>query len=481
MRFLTRSLTGLALFLATLGFLVAGGLLIRDAVAARIADAGPGRPAEERVVTARVITIEPGRMTPVLTAYGEVRAARSLELRSPAGGTIVWLAKGFEDGGAVAEGQVLLRLDPAEATTARDLAVSDLARVEAEAAEAGRALILARDELAAAEAQAALRAQSLARQRDLSSRGNGSDAAVETAALAASGADQAVLAQRQALSRAETQVALAATAVARQRITLAEAERALGDTELRAEFAGVLSGINLVQGGSLSAGEVLGQLIDPGVLEVSFRIPTAEYGQLVDAGGALRPLPVEAALDVGSGVLTATGHLARVGAAVGEGQTGRLIYAALDGSPAFRPGDFVTLRIEAPAVEGAALLPAAALGPDGSLLALDAEDRLEALPVILLRRQGDEVLIDAGRLAGREVVGERTPLLGAGIRVRAVRGAEDGGALVALSDERRAELTALVEADAGLAAADKARLLDQLAGETIPAAVLRDLEQRAGG
>jgi hypothetical protein len=93
------------------------------------------------------------------------------------------------------------------------------------------------------------------------------------------------------------------------------------------------------------------------------------------------------------------------------------------------------------------------------------------------------VILDAGALAGREVVTARTPLLGAGIRIRPVRGgdAADVPGLVALTPERRAALVADVKADAAMPAEAKARLLDQLAQDQVPAQVIRRLEQPVGG
>jgi multidrug efflux pump subunit AcrA (membrane-fusion protein) len=490
MRFFARGLTGLFLLALTLGILALAALTMADAVRSRMADKGPGMPVRERVFSAAVMQAEPGRITPVMTAFGEIRARRSLELRSPRAGTVIWLAEGFEDGAAVEAGQPLLRLDPADATAARDLAAADLAKARAEAAEAARALGLARDELAAAEAQAALRAQALTRQQDLKARGVGSEAAVETAALAASSADQAVLSRRQALAQAESRVDLAATAEVRVGITLAEAERALAETELRAEFDGRLSEVSVAVGRVVGGNERLADLIDPAALEVAFRLSTAQFLRLADAAGDIAPAPLSISLDVAGAELAATGRIARVGAAVGDGQTGRLVFAALDGAAGFRPGDFVTVRIEEPALDGVALLPAAAVGPDGRVLALGAEDRLEEVAVEVRRRQGDGVIVTAAPLAGREIVRERTPLLGAGIKIRPVRPGEGAGAaapapqaaeMVELTPERRAELIAFVQGNDRMPADAKARVLDQLAQDRVPAQVIQRLEQRMGG
>ncbi len=486
MRFLTRSLMGLFLLALTLGLLAAAALIIGNAVQERMAGGGTAMPGAEREFTAAVVPVTPSQIVPQMQVFGEIRARRTLELRTPQAGTVIWLADGFEDGAAVKAGQPLLRLNPAEAQATRDLAQSDLVRAEAELAEARRALVILRDELAAAGARARLQQQALARQQDLAERGVGSAAAVEQAALAASSADQAVLAERAALSAAESAVALAETAVSRQAITLAEAERALAETELRAEFDGVLDGVAVVAGGNVTANEALGQIIDPSALEVSFRLSTAQFARLMGPDGALLDLPVAIRLDVSGVDISATGQLARVGAAVGAGQTGRLVYAALNAAQGFRPGDFVTVTISEPALDGVASLPAGAVGADGTVLALGADDRLEAVPVSVLRRQDDNVIIEAGALAGREVVSERSPLLGAGIRIRPVRPgatlqAQPAAELVELTDERRAALVAMVEANSRMPQDAKARVLAQLAQDKVPADVIARLEQRMGG
>jgi multidrug efflux pump subunit AcrA (membrane-fusion protein) len=480
MRFLIRSIIGLGLVVLALGLLLAAGWIIRDARQPQEAQGGrPGQGAEERVFTAAVLTITPSEIAPILTAYGEVRALRSVELRAGAAGEVIWLAEGLADGRAVKAGEVLLRIDPAEAQAARDLATADLARAQAEADESTRALTITRDELTAAQAQAELRAQALTRQRDLLARGIGSDAAVETAALAASSADQAVLSQRSAVSQGETAVALAATAVDQARIALDQAERALAETEVKATFDGLLDTVTVGLGGKVSAGEVLAQLIDPGALEVAFRVPTAAFGALVDENGQVLPLKTTARLDSGSAALTAQGQLTRAGAAVGSGQTGRLVYAALDGRPPLRPGDFVTLSIGLRPLTEATTLPAAAIGGDGQLLVLGLEDRLESAEALVLHRQGDDVIIDARALAGREVIRNRTALLGAGIKVNPVR--PDDAAAVQLDQGQKATLLAQIQTSTSLDDQERAEFLKLVEEGRVTGAALRDLQARLGG
>lgn len=486
MQFFRRSMIGLFLMAVTLGLLSVAGMLVFGAVTATLGGDNQGDGARERVFSARVVKVEASRIVPVLTAFGEIRSRRTLELRSPAAGRVVYLDPGFADGVSVTAGQVLLRLDAEDAKAARDLARADSDAAAAEVTDASDALILARDDLAAAQAQLVLRVQAVDRQRDLQERQLGSIAAVETAELAASAEGQAVLSRRQALAEASARVTAAETAQARAAIALAEAERALDDTTLEAPFDGVLSGVSIVEGGLLGMNERIAEVIDAGALEVSFRVSTAQFQRLMTADGVLISAPVRVGLDVlGSEVVTA-GELTRVAGAVGDGQSGRLVYASLDQSPGFRPGDFVTVSIDEPALDDVALLPATAVDAAGQVLVLGAEDRLELMDAVVLRRQGNEVIVAVGGLAGREVAAERSPLLGAGIKIKPLR---DGGGAVAqaapelvdLTPERRAELIALVEANARMPDDAKARVLEQLAKDRVPAEVVARLEQRMGG
>lgn len=477
MRFLTRSLTGLLLLALTLAILGAAAMVLGGAIRASLEPRGPGRPAAERVVAANVVTVTPGTVTPILTAYGKVEARRTLDLRARQAGRVIWVAESFRNGLSVTADEVLVRLDPAPAEEAVAMAQADLAEARAAEGQSRTDVLLARDDLAAAEAQLALRRQALERQRQIAERGAGSSQAVETAELALSAAEQAVLSRRQALAQAEAAVNRADVALTRAGIALAEAERALAETEIRAGLAGRVDGPTPLPGALVSANELVGRIIDTAALDIAVRLSTAQFALLVGPDGALVPATVAL------GPQNLTGRLDRAAPAVAEGQTGRLVYVALDASPAaqalLQPGDFVEVRIEEPALSDVARLPALAVGRNGTVLALGPEDRLQEVAVEVLRRQGDDVLIRVGALAGREVVQERSALLGEGIRIRPIR--PEAADLVPLSPERRAELVALVEADDRMPEEIKARLLQDLQADTVPAATLDRLEARMGG
>ncbi|MEQ9258158.1 MAG: HlyD family efflux transporter periplasmic adaptor subunit [Roseovarius sp.] len=491
MRFLRHSLTGLFLLSLTLGLLVWAGQIVFSAVEARMA-AEPRMPERrERVFAVSVLEAREETITPVLTAYGEIQSRRTLEIRTKASGTLVELAPEFEEGGMVRQGQVLARVDPADAEFARSRAESELRDSEAEAREAQRALTLAREDLEAAEEQAELQQRAYQRQLDIQERGVGSAAAVEAAELAGAQARQAVIARRQAVAQAEARVDQAATAFARAEIAFEEAKKALADTVVRAGFSGRLSDVSVVEGRLVSANEQLGTLVDTGQLEVSFRVSTAQYARLLDASGELLNAPVEAHLNTFGLALAAKGVISRESAAVGEGQTGRLIFARLYEAPAMKPGDFVTVTVDEPPLERVVRLPAEAIGPEDDVLVLGEDDRLAPLSVEILRRQGDAVLVRGEGLAGRQVVASRTPLLGEGIKVRpieresaaeaAISEPEGPAATLELSEDRRARLKAFVEQNADMSEDVKQRLLGQLERPRVPAGVVERLETRMGG
>ncbi|SPF77563.1 efflux RND transporter periplasmic adaptor subunit [Pseudoprimorskyibacter insulae] len=485
MRFLRQSLVGLFLVSLTLGLLVYAGSLVKGAVDARLSQEARTPVARERVFSVNVVPVVLETVAPELTAFGEVQSRRTLELRASTGGTLIDLAPEFVEGGHVTKGQMLARIDPTTAQAALARVNADLRDAEAEVTEAARALELAQDALEAARNQADLQERAYQRLSDLRDRGVGSVSGVESAELSLASARQSVLSSRQSLAQAEARVNQAATQLERQKIAVAEAERDLADTEIRAGFSGTLSGVSLVEGRLVSANEQLAQLIDADALEVAFRVSTQQYARLLNDAGNLRQSPVAVSLDVFGTDLTTTGILSRDSAAVGEGVTGRLVFASLDQARGFKPGDFVTVAIKEPELPRVARLPASAVNAANEVLVIGAEDRLETASVTLLRRQGDDVLVRANALDGRQVVAERSPLLGAGIKVRALQAGVVAAPppapdLVELTQERRAKLIAFVEGNTRMPAEAKQRILAQLEQPKVPADMVQRIESRMG-
>ena len=420
MRFLRRALSGIFILSLTLAIVAYAGSLVFGAVTDRMNAEPRSFPQREQVVAVNVVEVVPGRIAPELNVFGEIRSRNTVDLRGSVGGTVVHVAPDFVDGGRVAAGDVLVRVDQADARAGLARREAELDDALAAERDAERDLELARDDLAAAEEQAALRASALQRQRDLQARGIGTTPELEAAELADSTARQTVLSRRKAVAQAEAVIDQTRNRTTLARLNLEEARRTLDGTEITAAFDGVLSDVRVGVGSRITANEQVASLVDPGALEVSFRVSTAQYATLLDGAGQLRPLEVSVRLEAEGTGLTVPGRIVRESPTVGQGLTGRLIFAAIEAAPGFRVGDFVTVTVHEPPIDGIARLPAAALGADGTVLVVGPEDRLSSAAVELVRRQGDDVLVRAPDLAGRSVVAARTPLLGAGIKVRPI-------------------------------------------------------------
>ncbi len=486
MRFLRQSLSGLFLLALTLGLLVYAGHTMVSAFQERAAEELRGPERQEREFSASLVTAQARTVTPILTAYGEVQSRRTLELRAKTAGTIVELAENFENGGVVTAGERLALIDPTAAQFALSRAESELVDAQAEERDAKRALELAEDELTASIDQSDLRQKAFQRQLDLESRGVGTAAAVETTELSAAQARQTVVVARKALASAEARLDQAQTRITRAQIAFDEAKRDLDDTEIFAKFSGTLSEVTVVEGGLVSVNEKLGNVVDGGDLEVSFRVSTAQYGRLIDSDGQLIMAPVTAVLTTFGQDIAFSGRITRDSASVETNQVGRVLFATLENANLLKPGDFVTVQIKEPPLENVVRLPSSALGTAGDVLVLGDGDRLETAEVELLRRQGDDILVRADDLNGRQVLIDRSPLMGHGIKVvpfLADPEAFDASVdkVLELTEERRAKLIAYVQSDLDMTDDVKDGLLGQLQQDEVPVALVERLERRIGG
>ena len=485
MRFLRKSLMGLFLVGATLAIFAFAFVMVRSAIENKDDGQRRGGGQRERTFAVNVVPFQAGQQIPVLKVFGEIQSQRSLDLRAAVSGAVIDLHPNFQNGGQVQEGDILLRIDPSNAETALALVQADMADAQADMREATRALDLASDEVSAAKEQAALRLKALKRQNDLIERGVGTAASVETAEFAASSAKQAILSRRQSFQATEARLDQTKARLIRVKISLAEAERNLRDTVLRATYSGSLANVTVVKGGTVTNNERIGQLVDPLALEVAFRVSTSQHQRLLNDDGVLRNSKISATLDVLGAEMKTEGALTREAAVVGEGLTGRLLFASLANVKGLRPGDFVTVDITEPALSWVAKLPASALSGSNKVLVVGDDERLVEAEVTLIRRQGDDVLVRSRELRDAKVVAERSPVLGTGIRVR-VLSAEEGQepeapSMVLLDPERRAKLIAFVEGNKYIPKDAKKRILDQLKKPEVPNEMVERLESRMGG
>ena len=487
MRFLFRAIAGLALALATLAVIAFGAHRFMEA--RELAEQRPSPPPRERVYVVNAVGLKPSAVRPKLTAYGEVLSWRTLELRAEMPGRLVFLSPNVRDGGIVEAGEKLAVIDPADPKAQQVDAEAGVAEMEAELAEAREAVSAAEQERGAAERQQSLRVASLQRQRSLLRGGFGTRADVETAELALAAAEQTVLNREQMVIGARKRVERSGLKLERARITLAEAERSVGETVLTAPFAGRLTAVNVVLGRLVSVNEKLAKLVDPTALEAAFRVSNREYSRLLDSEGRLQQLALTVGLQLGDRRVLVDGSLERVDPLVGSGQSGRKLFARLSprGEPILHPGDFVTVTITEPELSRVAVIPATAAHADGTVLVVGDDGKLTENRGTIERRQGDQLFV-SGLPFGQRIVAERLPQLGTGVRVRIAEAPAQTAAgqtgeaprrnTIALAPERRERLKRAIEGARQLPADRKQRILELLARPEVPRRLVERIEAR---
>ncbi len=426
MRFMTRALIGLVATVLTVAFIGAAVFAVMQALEARMERGGHAPRRQERVQAVRTITLRPARLAPVVRGHGRIEARREVVLKARAGGAVAAVLPAFAAGRPVKQGEVLVRLDAREAEARLAQARVDLRDAEAETAAAERALVLARKDLETARQQAALRERAFERQKGLIARGATTEAALEQAELAAVQAREAQVARERALAEAEARLARAKVMVERRRIALTLARKALEDTRVIAPMDGLPDGVTVTEGATVAPGERLGRLFDPQALEAVFTVSLADHARLSGADGTALGRPLSILLELGAQRAVFPGRIMREAPVAESTSGGRRLHAevtgAAEGVPArLKPGDFVRLEIRGPAIASAARIPATAIGTDGTVLALGADGRLEAVTVRIVHREGNTVLIAVPPgLAGRRIVAVRTPLLAPGVKVKPI-------------------------------------------------------------
>lgn len=248
-----------AIFLAVgFGLFAAGLGLFASAPQQERTQAAVGTAARE-VATRRV---EEVRVKPRASFSAVLEARRTVELYAETQGPV--LALGAEELDRVAEGQVVVRIDPV------------LAQVELERAQAS---------LARAVSELALADSNLARRRELAARKVLSDSVLEDA---------------------ENRQRVAAAAVREARALVRRAREDLDNKTVRAPFAGELRHLPVEVGEYVREGQVLGELVDLSTARMKIGVADREVV-------ALRPdQPVTLAVEAWAGERFA-GRVLRVG------------------------------------------------------------------------------------------------------------------------------------------------------------------------
>ncbi len=298
--------------------------------------AGPLAPV--RVTTT---TVANGTVQPAIFGIGTVEARTSWNLGPTATGRVLSVA--VDVGDMVQAGQVLAEMDPVDQD-------ARLAALDAAAQRARSAQGAAQALLAEAQARRSLAAQNLQRNQSLAAQQFISASALESRQTELQQADAAVAAAR-------ANVDSSAQELARAQAERSGGQHQRGVLRLRAPAAGVVVARHAEPGSTLTAGQALLQIIDPGSLWVRMR---------VDQGRALGlavGLPARVVLRSRPGAVL-QGRVARLEALADSVAEERVAQVALEPGQSgalATVGELAEITLDLPATAPSPVLPNAAV------------------------------------------------------------------------------------------------------------------------
>ena len=342
----------------------------------------PDRPAP--MVT--VLEAAPATRQLLVHTQGTIDAKRRVDLVAQVTGKVVEVSDAFADGGFFEKDDVLLSIE-------RDDYEFALARAESALAQA--------------------------EQRLAEERGRSRQARREWREL---GSDEA-----NDLFLRKPQLRAAELAVKAAQADISAAELALDRTIIRAPFDGRIQQKRVDIGQFVGNGTMLAQIYALEALELRLPLSDAQLAllpaQLLTSSGGLVGSSSYVSVNIGGRSWQFPADIKRSEAEIDRRSRVATVIAEFPGSPdlengrpALTPGMFARAEIVGRPVDGVIELTNAALSPDGHVLIVNQESRLERRDVAVINREGRSVWV-SGLAAGDLVVAQLNNTLFPGLRV----------------------------------------------------------------
>lgn len=242
------------------------------------------RPPSEQARTLRVLTVPKVDVSPVVVGFGTAQPGRIWRAIAQVKGKVVSVYPDLQSGALIDEGEVVLRIDPAEYELALTQLQAERSQVEAQIAELNTRSTNEIASLTIDEKSLAVAERQLERSRGLLKKNAVSEMQVES--------DEAsVLAQRQSIQTRRSNIALFRSqrktfesniAVIEARI--AQARLDLTNSVIRAPFAARFGEVNIEPGQYLNAGEQLFESYATSLAEVPVQISASRARLLFPSG-----------------------------------------------------------------------------------------------------------------------------------------------------------------------------------------------------
>jgi RND family efflux transporter MFP subunit len=359
-------------------------------------------PVAEREAHARVprlvevIEAVPATQGPLIEAWGEVVAARTLVVRPEEGGTIIKLSDRLTPGGLILSGEEMVRIDDRVQRLALAQTAAEIQKIEARIAiEDGQQDRAKRD-------LKRLPGKLTDRQRQLILR---------------------------APQKAELEAELAVATAERDRALVA-----LSQTVIRSPFDALVIDEQLALGTMISAGSASATLVSVDRFHVVVAVPVSALDWINPKAGQVLRLTQPGIWPEGS---FREGIIERLSAGLSTvGRMAELVVTVDDplarkpenrGKPRLLLGSFLQVVGEGRIVEDAISLDRTYLHEGDTVWLMTPDNQLELRKVTVAWRGAEQVLISDGLAAGDQVITTPLAIVAPGMKVRVAEGAEAGG------------------------------------------------------
>ncbi len=259
----------------------------------------PAAQIEERIWQVEVMPVQPQRLSPSLTLYGQLETAEMFRAAAPVASRVDKVL--VREGERVSAGQLLLSLDERDFLPRLQQDQAEVAELEAKLESED---IRQRSDLESLDHEKrllALSRQDVDRVRQLQKKKLGSDSALDEARQALVRQSLSITSREQSIADHPARKRALEARLQKARARLDESQLNLERSRVLAPYDGIVAGVAVSEGSRIKANELLLSLYDPNTLELRARIPGPYVSELQQSLSAGRNL--EGSLQRGQEVL----------------------------------------------------------------------------------------------------------------------------------------------------------------------------------
>lgn len=377
------------------------------------------RPAFKTIHTVDSLKVAKSDHQPSFISYGQVVAARIVDLRSLVSGQAVAVSKNLRVGGRVEQGEPLVEIDDFNFLGGLREAEANLAEAKARVEESKARIATEKAKLTSMVEQLQFGEKDLERARALRERGTLTEQQVESRNLVVSQRRQNVITSRNTIKVEEARLNQQEAALKRLNWRVEQAKRNLENTVLKAPFTGVVRSQAVEIGRMLSANDVVVSLYQENAFEVRFTLTDAQFGRLQNGNEEVVGRSARVIWTVGGQEIRYDAEIDRIGAEINSSRGGVEVFARITkgGPRSLRPGAFVELLVADSKFENMASIPETSLY-EGKHVFKIVEGSLKKTPVTVAGYDDDKVIISKGLATGDEILVTRLSEAGDGLAVR---------------------------------------------------------------